>query len=104
VRPLLYLGQSNNIAVLYDSTQQQALYLPLSSITLRIDACKDTECLVPRRVEIGCANRLKNKDSPGVASLGLFNDGNLILFRRTTCSQTFEIASDLTTIEMKMGM
>jgi hypothetical protein len=72
-RPLLYLGQSNSIAVLYDSGQDGALYLPLSETTLRIDPCSTYECLFPPRVEVWCVKKSKAKDR-GIASVGYFLD------------------------------
>ena len=37
---LLYLGQANGTVVLYDSVQQQALYLPANAIILKISVCR----------------------------------------------------------------
>ncbi len=38
-RPLLYLGQANGVAVLYDTAAQQAVYLPQSTVLLKVGNC-----------------------------------------------------------------
>jgi hypothetical protein len=38
--PLLYLGQANGVIVLYDSRAQQAVYVPSSSVVLRLSNCE----------------------------------------------------------------
>jgi hypothetical protein len=38
--PLLYLGHANGTAVLYDSTTQEAIYVPRSLITLMLSNCE----------------------------------------------------------------
>jgi hypothetical protein len=37
---IFYLGQANGTVVLYDSTMQQSLYVPASSVILRVDNCE----------------------------------------------------------------
>jgi hypothetical protein len=41
-RDLVYLGQANGIAVLYDSTSQSVFRLPLSSIVLQVSNCRSS--------------------------------------------------------------
>jgi len=38
--PLLYLGQANSIVVLYDSIKDEAIYVPSSSLLLRVVNCR----------------------------------------------------------------
>jgi hypothetical protein len=38
--PLLYLGQANSITVLYDSNKNEAIYVPSSSLLLRVANCR----------------------------------------------------------------
>jgi hypothetical protein len=38
--PLLYLGQANSTVVLYDSNNNEAIYVPSSSLLLRVANCK----------------------------------------------------------------
>jgi hypothetical protein len=49
---LFYLGQANGIVVLYDSTVQQSLYVPASSVILRVDNCE-----VDNSPNISCAQK-----------------------------------------------
>jgi hypothetical protein len=35
-----YLGQANGIVVLYNSSQQRRMYLPMSSIVLHVSNCR----------------------------------------------------------------
>jgi hypothetical protein len=37
---LLYLGQANGTIILYDSTTQEAVYVPISSIVLKLSNCQ----------------------------------------------------------------
>jgi hypothetical protein len=38
--PLLYLGQANSLVVLYDSTKEQAIYVPSSSVLVTVSNCR----------------------------------------------------------------
>ena len=59
------------MAVLYDSSQDQALFLPLAATALKIQSCAtEDECLVPGRAEVTCI-QIGRKDRNRIVALEL---------------------------------
>jgi uncharacterized protein DUF3892 len=76
-RPLVYLGQVNGTAVLYDSIEQEALFLPLSTIALRVNECTAENCTIPAAREITCVDKTRSHQE--IDTIGVMEEGERYL-------------------------